>query len=124
MKRDWGTIRKILEHVEAGDLFRYIKDEEFIADQISEDDLDGHLEILAEAGIIQNCTVRRSMSGAFVSVNVNGVFLTMAGHDLLDALRDLSVWSRIKGKARDAGVAISWEFIKAAIPAVMKELAG
>nr|DAH82058.1 MAG TPA: hypothetical protein [Caudoviricetes sp.] len=32
------------------------------------------------------------------------------------------MWSRIKEKAVRAGVSISWEFIKAAIPAVMKEL--
>jgi len=42
--------------------------------------------------------------------------------DLLDALRDQNVWDRIKGRAKKAGVSLSWEFIKASIPVVIGEI--
>ena len=46
----------------------------------------------------------------------------MQGYDLLDALRDQNVWDRIKGRAKKAGVTISWEFIKAALPKVLSDI--
>lgn len=59
----------------------------------------------------------------------HGVYITMHGHDLLDALRDdldalrdEPIWNRIVQKAEKGGVMISWEFIKAAIPIVMSEI--
>lgn len=122
MKRNWKTVRTILEEIEDSEILLYAQGDGYLQDGISEDEFLGHLEILEDAGIIRNCSVRRAASGKFANVNLSGVFITMAGHDLLDALRDATVWGRISRKAADAGVAISWEFIKAAIPAVMKEL--
>nr|DAH64543.1 MAG TPA: YjcQ protein [Caudoviricetes sp.] len=123
MKRDWKIIRAILEHIEAEDLREYAEKYSYVKDlNINEDDFLGHIEILADAGIIRNAEVVRTVNGTVSFCNLNGVFITMQGHDLLDALRDSTVWSRIKEKAVRAGVSISWEFIKAAIPAVMKEL--
>ena len=54
--------------------------------------------------------------------NLRGAFISMAGHDLLDALRDQTVWNAMLAKAKTIGVAMSWEFIKAALPVVMRDL--
>lgn len=123
MKRDWNVVRAILEHVEDGSLKDYDKRGLYRDElKITQDDFVGHLEILADAGILKNVTVTRDSLGEFRFCVYDKAFISMAGHDLLDALRDRAVWSRIKDKAVQSGVSISWEFIKAAIPVVMQEL--
>ncbi len=122
MKRDWKVVRKILEHVESDDLREYLSRDGFAELHITEEEFLGHIEILADAEIIKNATVRRLAEGTFSVCGLSGVFITMAGHDLLDALRDATVWSRVLDKASRAGVRVSWEFIKAAIPVIMREI--
>lgn len=123
MKRDWRVIQTVLEHVEKGDLRAYMKDGLFRDElDITEEDFCGHIEILGDAGILRNVTVTRDHQGEIRFCSVEKAFITMAGHDLLDALRDQTVWKRIKDKSKAVGVSISWEFIKAAIPVIMKEL--
>ena len=123
MKRNWNTIEIVLTHVEIGDLQSYAIQRRYLQSKITEEEFIGHVEILQDAGIIRNCFVSRDARGDFSTFDFHGAFIAMAGHDLLDALRDSSVWGRIKEKAGLANVSISWEFVKAAIPAVMKELA-
>lgn len=123
MKRDWRVVQVVLEHVEKGDLKAYMKDGLFRDELgITEDDFCGHIEILGDAGILRNVTVTRDHQGEIRFCSTEKAFITMAGHDLLDALRDQTVWKRIKDKSKAVGVSISWEFIKAAIPVIMKEL--
>ncbi len=123
MRRDWKVVRKILEHIESEDLDEYVDKSAYAEElRITEDEFIGHLEILAEAGIIKNATVRRTTAGTIANYDIHGIFITMSGHDLLDALRDAPVWARILDKANRVGVKVSWEFIKAAIPVIMKEL--
>lgn len=124
MRRDWKVVRLVLEHVENGDLADYARQGNFPSElKLDEDAFLGHVEILSDAGIIRNADVIRNVNGDIVRSQMNGAFLTMAGHDLLDALRDKPVWKRVLEKAERAGIAVSWEFIKAAIPPIMKELA-
>ena len=123
MKRRWEIVKDILEHIEAGDLYDTVQDERHLQNlSISEDDYVGHIEIMEDAGIIRNCEVDRNMNGEIVRYSVLGVFITMQGHDLLDAMRDKSLWSRIKKKSLQTGISLSWEFIKAAIPVVIREI--
>lgn len=124
MKRNWDTVEVILTHAELGDLQSYATQKRYLQSKITEADFIGHVEILQDAGILRNCSVSRDNHGDFAFFDFHGAFITMHGHDLLDALRDAPVWGRIKEKAGLANVSISWEFIKAAIPVVMKELVG
>lgn len=126
MKRQWHVIQNILEHVEAGNLKAFLESNqywEYLASvNLTDDDYVGHIEILTDAEIIKNCKVRRNMNGEIIHLDLNGSFISMQGHDLLDALRDQNVWARVRGKAKELGVSVSWEFIKAAIPIVIREL--
>ena len=122
MKRNWDTIRIILEKVEAGELPVYLEKEKYLDFGMSADDVLGHIEIMLDAGILQNGKITRGWAGEFSQYDVQGVFISMESHDLLDALRDKNVWLRIRNKARQAAVSLSWEFIKAALPVVMREL--
>lgn len=124
MKRNWNVIRIILEHVEDESLGSFIRTKEFMKDAETADPniLLGHVEILIEAGVLRNCRVSRGGDGKFESWDLRAPYISMQGHDLLDALRDEAIWKRIVRKATNAGTAISWEFIKAAIPIVMAEI--
>ncbi len=125
MKRNWKVVRKILEHIEAEDLRDYVDRCSYAEElRVTKDEFIGHLEILADAGIVKNVSVRRTAEGSIAACGISGAYISMVGHDLLDALRDETVWARILDKARRAGVSISWEFIKAAIPVIMREVAG
>ena len=123
MKRNWNIIKSVLEHVENGDIVTFYEGEKYLTELcIDEDEFLGHIEILLDAGIIKGGEIRRDAVGKFLSVDMRGAFITMYGHDLLDALRDKAVWNQIRSKAVKAGVSLSWEFIKAAFPLVIQDL--
>lgn len=124
MVRDWIVVRKVLELAEQDKLPQALRTGDYSTrtDPISEDVMLGHIEILADAGILKGCDIHRDLAGHIVRVNVQGAFVSMAGHDLLDALRDQNVWTAMLAKARSIGVTVSWEFIKAALPIVLRDL--
>lgn len=124
MKRNWSVVRSVLEQVEAGTIDRFVRERQFLNDPecASKEVFLGHVEILIDAGILKHCSVERGTSGKFEFHDFRGAYITMHGHDLLDALRDEPIWNRIVQKAEKGGVMISWEFIKAAIPIVMSEI--
>lgn len=124
MKRDWSLIEVILVKVEGEHLLSWVTNEEYTKHSIKEDDLLGHIEILLDAGILRNGVVKRNADGEISQCDLRGIYISMQGHDLLDAMRDKAVWERIKAKAKKAAISISWEFIKAAIPVVMREIVG
>lgn len=126
MVRDWDIVRLILEKIEKNQITNFIESGDVNTNSLlvhDENAFLGHVEILLDAGIIKNCTVTRGRDGRFCQWDFRGVYITMQGHDLLDALRDATVWNEIKAKAKFAGVTLSWEFIKAAIPLVLTNLA-
>ena len=124
MKRDWKTIKVILEQVESGKLKQYYESEKYENDPDvrNEENFLGHIEILVDAGILKHCIVKRDPYGRFVNFNANGVFISMHGHDLLDAMRDSSLWERLVIKAKQSGLSLSWEVIKACMPVVIGEM--
>lgn len=123
MKRRWDVIQNILEHIENEDLYEALRSEKYVSElDVDEDVYAGHLALLDDAGIIKNCDITRDINGMICNYSVNGVYISMQGHDLLDALRDKPVWSKIKMMAVKAGVSLSWEFIKAALPIAIKEI--
>ena len=64
MKRNWDTIRIILEKVEAGELPVYLEKETYLDSGMSEDDVLGHIEIMLDAGILQNGKITRGWAGS------------------------------------------------------------
>ena len=105
MKRNWDVVQNILEHIEKGDLVSYCRKECYLLDLgIDKGQYLEHLNLMLDAGIVRQ-----------------GVEMTMIGHDLLDAMRNKSFWTKLKAKAVSSGLTLSWEFIKVAIPVVIKE---
>lgn len=124
MKRDWDVIKVILEKIENNFLDSFINDGLSVKPPycISDEVLLGHIEILVDAGIIKHAEVQRNSDGSFNFWDLRGVYITMSGHDLLDALRDQKIWNAIKLKSKQIGISLSWEFIKASIPIVIQNL--
>jgi hypothetical protein len=71
MKRDWKTIRVILEQVENGSLKQYYENSKYEDDPDvrNEDTFLGHIEILVDAGILKHCSVKRDNYGRFANFN-------------------------------------------------------
>ena len=125
MVRNWHIVRLVLELAEQDRLAESLRDQSYSRPpvaQINEADFLGHIEILVDAGLIKGCDIYRDARGDYRRFSVDGAFVTMAGHDLLDALRDRTVWNAIQEKAKTIGVMVSWEFIKASVPVVLRDL--
>src|SRR5487761_2472619 len=135
MKRDWDLIRKQLTDIEEDrDLFANLFVEPKWEEQSSEEfehqykvyqAMDskyfGHLELLVNSGYVEGLKVSRNMSGEFAY----GVFsprLSMAGHDLLDTMRSATIWETIKSTAKDKGIELSFDTIKALGALALKQL--
>lgn len=110
MKRDWDVIRNLLVEIE---------------EQTYSDNYDLHLDNDAEPrqlDILQIEMADLLLSKGFLtgdraaysdgSLGLYNLKLTWDGHELLDTLRDATVWNRIKEISRDKGVDITFESLK------------
>lgn len=129
MIRDWQIVKEILVNVENNTLSEFFSEKRYkdLITDVHRDDQEilkiilGHFEILLDAGILKNGQVIRDSEGEFSYWDFKGTYISMTGHDLLDALRDKAIWQKIKKMSKRSGVSLSWEFIKAAIPIAIQE---
>jgi hypothetical protein len=77
-----------------------------------------HVEVLAEAGLLKAQCVRALGAQTLCLAQR----LTFAGHELLDAMRQATLWNRVKARVRDAGLSLSVEAVKLAASGLIKEL--
>lgn len=117
MRRDWQLLGALLEQIEKETVWAYLDN----AGSAERDTALLHMELLADAGYIKDFTLRRAMDGT-LSYGHTQVRITMAGYDLKEVITDARLFNQIRQKATDCGVRLSWEFIKAAIPVVIKSL--
>lgn len=137
MKRDWDLIRKMLTDIEDDrDVLAEMpvepkwtdqSEEEYVQQlsehNVSEGRIACHLEMLIENGYIAGLKVTRTGSGHF-GYSVSGPRLTMAGHDLLDTMRSPVIWKTIKSTAKQKGIELTFDVIKALSSVALKQLFG
>lgn len=137
MKRDWDLLRKQLTDIEEErDPLSDFPDEPKYETQAwdeyeqqlkeysaIENKLGGHLELLVENGYIDGLQVIRSLDGG-LHFGVANPRLTMAGHDLLDTMRSATVWESIKTTAKDKGIELTFDSIKAIGAYALSKLLG
>jgi Hypothetical protein (DUF2513) len=135
MKRDWDLIRKLLTDIEEErELFTDIpaepiwgkqEEREFLEELSAyrsiESRICGHFELLIDAGYIEGLSIRRTGGGGF-AVSIFCPRLTMTGHDLLDTMRSSGIWEKIKSTAKDKGIELTFDAIKALGALVLKNL--
>lgn len=133
MKRDWDLLRKQLIDIEEdrdvlADLpqepkWTHESDAEFREYLVVESKLLGHLELLINGGYIEGITLMRDADGRLY-YGVHNPRLTMAGHDLLDAMRSKPVWEKIKSTAQSKGIELTFDTIKALAGWALKQVIG
>lgn len=103
MRLDWNCVREILTATEA------LEDKNVVASAcipgFAEDVVLEHMRLLLEAGFIE--TIPKGPIPMFSRR------LTWAGHQFLATLRSQGLWSRIKTEAKDRGLELSFDIIKA-----------
>lgn len=103
MRRDWDCIRAILEACEG------LEEGALLAPGtlpgFSEDQVAGHIRLLDEAGLVEGYP---KGAGAMFARR-----LTWNGHELLSVLRSKALWSRVKTEAKDRGLALSFDLVRA-----------
>ncbi|MCJ2043501.1 DUF2513 domain-containing protein [Methylobacterium sp. J-078] len=124
MKRDMGLIRELLLKLEdlekTSHEFATINssEPELQVDGFQSDQIDYHVSLLYEAGLIT--------SGTDTDLMMDGTWifrrLTWAGHDFLDTVRDPEVWKRTKSGASKLG-GLAFEGIKNMATAYAKHVA-
>ena len=106
MKRDWDVIREVLIEVEglsddSRDQFTYSEGESDAAKV-------AHVLLLWKAGFLEGLDAGGLDGAALLSPE-----LTWQGHDLLDTLRSKAVWERIKTTAKEKGIELTFDTVKA-----------
>lgn len=114
MHRDLSLIRQIMIAIEAstdvwGASLPTI--EGHTKDQVAH-----HVGLLCQAGY-----VTASDPGLLGERDYEQIHLTWQGHEFLDALRDETVWKKVKEKVKSAGGSLSFELVKAIGMAAAKE---
>lgn len=142
MKRDWNLLRDQLMAIEQDEDLRTtilsaippapdfnttkLSEEDFNnelkAHELHEERILGHLEMLVENGYIDGIKIERGFGG--FSCSIWKPRLTMAGHDLLDTMRSQTVWEKVQSTARDKGLELTFDTIKALAVAAVKSIAG
>ena len=99
MRRNWKTIQTVLEAAEREELEEKFANLKPDVGQ-DEDEFFGHLLLCVDAGLVDELAMPR---------------LTMAGHDVLDAIRSKTVWTEIKRQADKAMVPITVTLIQSVL---------
>lgn len=124
MKRDYDLIRLILIDVE-NDVQDWSEDVKQQAKGKS-DVIDGHVELLVDHGEIK---YPKDNSGRYQRL-INGYWfpfsckLTMEGHDLLDNIRNPSIFKAVKQKVEKIGGQVSLEIFKTLAAETFKSAVG
>lgn len=120
MKRDMDLVRHILVAVESagpeGVLSTAIADQRW-----SVDDVGYHMLIMREAGLVE-ANIVKAMSHAFPRAQVSR--LTWYGHEMLDAVRDDTVWRKLQARLEDTVQGAPIEIMLAMAKALIRERLG
>lgn len=110
MKRDWDTIRSVLEEIEG------LGEQQFQGAQYSygqetpagETERVRHLLLLRDAGFVKGVSFDSLGGPGLASPE-----LTWEGHELLDTIRSKTVWTKVKSMAKDKGLELSLDAVRA-----------
>jgi len=116
MKRNWGTVRKILLTVEekGNCIQRPLTNTDFELD--NDGSIFGHLKIMIDAELIDGSYTPTTGEP---SIALQG--LTWEGHELLDSIRKDSVWNRVSEKVAKAGGQVSMDLVKTLGTEILKQ---
>ncbi|MDM5193041.1 DUF2513 domain-containing protein [Bacillus hominis] len=105
MKRDRDLIRRLLVLIEEQDINSYVLE---IPDDIDVNVAVYHLRLLEQAGFTENSIQYGGNTAECISSS-----LTWDGHEFLEAIRNDTVWNKLKQTIAEKGGNIPFEVMKA-----------
>lgn len=123
MRRNDDLIRTLMLHLESAS--QYVNDN-VVIDGFTRDEVAYHLALILKAGYAEGPQLRYSSTGSDPTLPLAVVVtrLSPAGHDFIAALRDDTVWAKVKERLTKAGGSASLEVIGQLGTAVVKQLVG
>ena len=106
MTRNWDLIRKILVLLEESTTPKTVISDKDLT-EYPEQDVAYNIRLLSEAGYIE-ADISESNSRIHLALARR---LTNTGHDLLDTIRDDTVWEKIKYKFESKGIDMTFELV-------------
>jgi len=100
MKRDMDLVRNMLLRMEESEKIR--NGSGILSDLANDVVLNGHLEMLADAGFLEQKNWKPHPDGVTMRM---GWRITWAGHEFIDTVRDPEIWQKTKAGAEKLG---SW----------------
>ena len=111
MKLDYDLLKQILEHIEEVSDGQTLNEVGHSADLSSLgfpcesfDGLAYHFDILAESGFVRGDAERLNFRGDRAIMSLRYYGLTLAGHQLLDGMRQHGIWNKIRTSAEALGI--------------------
>ena len=109
MKFEWDNVRAILQAIE--DSPHSMRDFDFSRLALEDEVLHYHLELMSERGLVK--TLRHSgLNAPYPRHSV--LSMMIAGHELLDVMRNDTMWGNIKSTVKEKGLGLTFDTIKAA----------
>src|SRR6056297_716450 len=105
MKRDIDLIKEILLQMEeSGNPLQPVKID---IENRSQNEVSYHIKLLHQAGLIEAENVSGTDSFKWIPIS-----LTWHGHEFLDAIRNDTVWTKLKAKISEHGGNIPFQLLK------------
>ncbi|MDP1523823.1 MAG: DUF2513 domain-containing protein [Methylotenera sp.] len=120
MTRDWEVIREILLKLEACTTANTNLNAKTI-NGFPEQAVAYNMRLLSEAGFIE----AKIMSSSSGDGKINAALatrLTNSGHDLLDTIRNDSVWGKVKEKFVSSGIDMTFELVTSVGKRIMEAM--
>ena len=108
MRRDWDVVRQVLIEVEDLDPLERNRKIFSASEEGGECVKAEHALLLWDAGFLKGIDASTLSGRAVLSPD-----LTWEGHDLLETMRSQAVWERIKTVAKDKGIELTFDAVKA-----------
>jgi hypothetical protein len=120
VKKNWEIIREILLRLEAASTPNTF----LIAEAISQfpvQEVAYNMRLLSQAGYIK-ARILESSSGSGEIGGALAIHLTNTGHELLDTIRNESVWVKITDTFKSKGIEMTFELVIAVGKRIMESL--
>jgi len=109
MTRNWEIIREILLRLESTNTPNaYVNSDNF--EGLPEQEVAYNMQLLSDAGCIE-ARILNSSSGDGKINAAMAIRLKNSGHDLLDAIRNESVWNKVKEKFTSSGIDMTIDLV-------------
>ena len=120
MIKNWEAIREILTRLEAAKTPNTaLNAKDFPG--FTEQEVAYNMRLLDEAGYIQAEILESSSGDGHIGVAL-AIRLTNSGHDLLDAIRNESVWVKVKETFKTKGIEMTFDLVITAGKKIMETM--